>query len=333
MVSLLPLSLSMAGCGENGAGDDVTTSPLTGQLPVAFQGSDTGLWVDQSGPGTAAPTTLGMKSGTIPSQAFIPGGGLALAFQANTGEFLYDEFTQGVQRTFFNVASGTHPSIVIFPDRSIGFAASAATGSMMWQSFGGLRNGSNSGFALGAGASPSLANASFDLAFAWRGTNGHLMYKYDNNGSPDTNQVMAAGTDPSIATFPGQRVFAVAFQRSSGDLWFTPNATTSSRPDLFTYLPSGLGMKPGTSPAVSIRNTNVPVIDVAFQANTGELYIFHYDSVSGGSVEASGIVMANNRSPTIISTGTGFQAACKGFDGNLWVDLNGQIENQHMPMN
>lgn len=324
----LSVGVGAGGCSDEGVADDVVTSALTGQVPVAFQGSDNFLWVDQSGPGTALNTFLGMKPGTVPSQANMPNGGLALGFQSSTGHFFYDTFTMGAVDTNLLMASATSPSIVVFNSGTVGFAFQGSNGHL-WISNTGTGGGLDTGLIMAGGSSPSMAHLLVSYAVAYRGSNGDLWYLAQGQPALDTGMALAAGTNPSIVGLTDNTHYAIAFQAPGGSMWFTMTAANGNP----AFFDTGLGMKAGTSPAVSARGPAfAPIADVAFQANTGEMWVFT-DNNGSGSAGSSSIVMANTRSPTIVSTGSGFQAASKSFNGNLAVDLNGSIQDQGVVMN
>ncbi|MCU7727566.1 hypothetical protein ODJ79_27935 [Actinoplanes sp. KI2] len=107
--------------------------------------------------------------------------------------------------------------------------------------------------------------------------------------------------------------FSVAFQGSNGDLWTLDTAGTPHD--------RGLGMAARTSPSVvnscagGCRNT------IAFQANTGTLWLL--DLLTGAATN-TGIRMASGTSPSASSTLAGtVKIAYRGTNGHLWTYVLG----------
>jgi hypothetical protein len=118
----------------------------------------------------------------------------------------------------------------------------------------------------------------------------------------DSALQLASGTSPAIADVQGNN--EVAFQGTNDDLWM-------SGPD--GQFDSGLGMKPGTSPAIT------PLFaggyEVAFQANTGAMWTY---GTAGTKDWNAG--MAAGTSPSITwHGGSGYEVALQTNTNDLWT--------------
>ena len=179
-------------------------------------------------------------------------------------------------------------------------AFQANTG-MLWVVRNGV--GQNLGLGMKAGTSPAitaLPGGGYEAAFQ---ANTGDLWVVGNGVGQDLGLGMKAGTSPAITALPGGG-YEVAFQANTGNLWVVRNgvgagpgpghedrhqpgdhrrcpaaATRSrSRPTPATCGPSatavghelGLGMMAGTSPAITALSGGG--YEVAFQANTGELW-------------------------------------------------------------
>lgn len=338
-LTILALGAVATGCGaEEGGADEVVSSALVGQLRESFHNTDDFLWVNDSG--VAFPTGLGMSPGTLPSQAPRPGGGLELAFQDQNHHLFVDEYGQGAFDTGNIVSNGTYPSIGVFSDGSNGFAFRGSNGHIF--AAGHATGVVDLGLAMASGASPSVAVlAGNGLAVAYRGSNGHLFYcpnvSVTNPVFVDTGAAMATGTNPSVAQHPNLEI-VVAFQGVNGHLWFNPKAGDPA----FNPFDSGVAMKAATSPAVSSQSAfPTGITDIAFQGSNGRLQTIRMTKAAGNHSTTIGspvepnpnVPMAAGRSPTIQTTGSGFQAAGKGSNGHLWIDLNGTAADSGFAMN
>jgi Ca2+-binding RTX toxin-like protein len=256
-------------------------------MQIAFQADTGDLWTWTIGdPGSN--TGLGMRAGTNPSvtPSASSGSNHQIAFQANTGA-LWTASASGVSNTGLGMAAGTSPSI----DGS-GVAFQANTGNLWTVKAGGVWSATP--FGMVAGTSPSRA-AVGDVAFQAKG--GNLWYLDEG----DTGVGMKAGTSPSLNDNPATQV---AFQGSNGNL-FAGTVSTNlvlGPPDLH------LGMKAGTSPSINDEN------DIAFQANTGDLYLT-YDENNGPGGD-TGAKMMPGTSPSIDDQD---DIAFQGSNGDLWI--------------
>jgi len=93
-----------------------------------------------------------------------------------------------------------------------------------------------------------------------------------------------------------------AFQANTGILWSI---------GVDNHGPWGLGMKNGTSPAITSLGSGY---QVAFQANTGSLW-----TVGVAGNRDWGLGMMAGTSPAITSVGFGYEVAFQGKTGSLWT--------------
>ncbi len=98
--------------------------------------------------------------------------------------------------------------------------------------------------------------------------------------------------------------YEIAFQANTGDLWRVGNADNG---------PRGLGMMPGTSPAIT--GLAGGGYEIAFQANTGELW-----TVGTAGSGPRGLGMMPGTSPAIAGlAGGGYEIAFQANTGELWT--------------
>jgi hypothetical protein len=113
---------------------------------------------------------------------------------------------------------------------------------------------------------------------------------------------LASGTSPGIADVQGDN--EIAFQGTDNDLWM-------SGPD--GQFDSGLGMMPGTSPAITPLFTGG--YEVAFQANTGAMWTY-----GTAGTEDWNAGMAAGTSPSITwHGGSGYEVALQTNTDDLWM--------------
>jgi hypothetical protein len=121
-------------------------------------------------------------------------------------------------------------------------------------------------------------------------------------------------------------VIAAPADAASVNLSDTLVAFQANTTDLYLYYPqtgeqinTGLGMKAGTSPSITVDSAGNPV--VAFQANTGDLYLYYPATPDGAAVkENTDISMASGTSPAIDGlTNNDIKIAFQEADGNLWT--------------
>jgi Peptidase family M23 len=241
----------------------------------------------------------GMRAGTSPSIAALPGGGYQVALQTNTGELWslgnieYKDWNAGM-------APGTSPSICALAGGGYQIALQTNTGEL-WTLGHAEYKDWNAGMA--PGTSPSitcLPGGGYEVAIQtntgelW--TLGHAEYK-------DWNAGMKAGTSPSIAALPGGG-YEVAFQTNTGELWTLGNAE---------YKDWNAGMAPGTSPSICALAGGG--YQVALQINTNKLWTlgnYEYKDFNAG--------MKAGTSPSITCLpGGGYEIALQINTGRLWT--------------
>lgn len=129
------------------------------------------------------------------------------------------------------------------------------------------------------------------------------LHTYTASGDTPQAQAMAPGTSPSITPLPAG--YETAFQGTNNDLWVSgPGGTVDT----------SAGMMPGTSPAITA--TSAGAFAVAFQANTGHLWVYS----STGSATDLRLGMAAGTSPAITTLADGrVQIAFQANTGNLWT--------------
>lgn len=287
----------------------------------AFQANTGKLWWSASDD-----HSQGMKADTSPSIAKVDNG-YQMAFQANTGVLvLYGNAVKA--NAGLKMMDGTSPSVCRLSDGTIVAAYQASNGNLsVWSSKTGARD-----LKLGMrkGTSPCIApgpNGAYRIAFQ-ANTTSLWTYGSATGAGRDHKLGMMPGTSPSIAWGGGG--YQTAFQANTGELWVTGDVYSSrlgskldskSSPAIakggsnngyrIAYQGSGhslqhwdssngfssykLGMKPGTSPAITGLASGG--YHIAFQANTGSLW-----TVGSGSSQGNmKLGMNNNTSPAICS--------------------------------
>lgn len=122
----------------------------------------------------------------------------------------------------------------------------------------------DTGLAMAAGTSPSVANQSDgpnESAVAFRGANGHLWTQTPSGGS-DTGLAIRAGTSPSIVERP-DGVNEIAFQ--------TPNAELVRLVPGGALTHTGLAMPAASSPVITIGRFGA--VNLALRNTNGNLLI------------------------------------------------------------
>jgi cell wall-associated NlpC family hydrolase len=113
-----------------------------------------------------------------------------------------------------------------------------------------------------------------------------------------------AGTSTATGSTAPSNGYEVAFQANTGNLW---TVGTDQHGDW------GLGMMPGTSPAITRLTTGG--YEVAFQANTGNLWVA--GAAGTGDLRLG---MMNGTSPAITALPNGgYEVAFQANTGNLWT--------------
>ncbi|WP_396349620.1 CHAP domain-containing protein [Geodermatophilus sp. DSM 44513] len=110
---------------------------------------------------------------------------------------------------------------------------------------------------------------------------------------------VGAGAPGGSVTTP---TAGIAFEANTSHLWTAGGAGTADR---------GLGMMPGTSPAIAAVSGGY---QVAFQANTGNLW-----TTGPLGTRDFGLGMMAGTSPAIAAVPGGYQIAFQANTGNLWV--------------
>jgi hypothetical protein len=119
-----------------------------------------------------------------------------------------------------------------------------------------------------------------------------------------TNLGLDPGTHPSIAS--NGSTYVVAFQANG-------NFLSILGPSGFQNL--GLGMMPGTSPAITIMQNGA--YEIAFQANTGTLWTV--SNAGGGGNTGQPMNPKSSPSITAQNAGPGYQIAYERSDNGLWT--------------
>ena len=145
---------------------------------------------------------------------------------------------------------------------------------------------------------------------AFRGNNGDLWEDGPVwSGNTDTKGAIAPGSSPSIAALNDDR-YIVAFEGSSNNyLWLSGTRNTWSQ--------NTFGMMQKTSPSVTglFGGYATGSYEVAFQANTGELWVT--GTAGTGSL---GLGMMASTSPSIAGlTNGGYEVAFQANTGELWI--------------
>lgn len=116
---------------------------------------------------------------------------------------------------------------------------------------------------------------------------------------------MAAGTSPSMVPAMDGAGFQVAYQSADHFLWTVSQFGVPTN--------TGLGMMPGTSPAMALTSNG---FEVAFQSGTGELWTYR----SGGAGLSTGLPMAAGTSPSVALAPSGVvTVAAQGSDHVVWT--------------
>jgi hypothetical protein len=129
------------------------------------------------------------------------------------------------------------------------------------------------------------------------------LHTYTASGDTPQAQAVAAGTSPSITPLPAG--YETAFQGTNGNLWVSGPGGVAD---------TGFGMLAGTSPAITA--TSAGAFQVAFQSNTGSLWVYSSD----GTATSLGLGMYPGTSPAITTLAGGrVQIAFEANTGNLWT--------------
>jgi Ricin-type beta-trefoil lectin domain len=187
----------------------------------------------------------------------IPPGGFENAFSGAGTTDLWTSGTAGTQDQGSTVAPGTSPAV----------ATVAGGDEIAYQTddgdlaVAGTDGTEDTGLGMMPGTSPSihgLLSGGYEVAFQ---ANTGDLWVMGTSWTGDTGQGMAVGTSPSITATNSS--YEVAFQANTGYL-YTWN-------DLAGPSDLGLGMMPRTSP--SITGLWMGGTEIAFQANTGDMWV------------------------------------------------------------
>lgn len=256
---------------------------------IAFQAntSDLWIWTEQG----ALDTKLGMMPGTSPAATNAWGWGNVVAFQANTGN-LWFWTEQGATDTKLGMMRGTNPSIYPGDQGSFGIVFQNNTNNL-WSYYPYGSVGQDMKLGMMPGASPVVSRDSSYMSFfpedrlpqnwiAFEANSGNLWLSsgYVNDGF-DTKLGIMRGSNPSIL------VAKTAFQSPQGSLWVADGLNGQ---DL------KLGMLQGTSPAISFKGASFDDYYIAFQANTGNLWVTLAHPNSGFD---TGLKMMAGTSPAV----------------------------------
>ena len=211
-----------------------------GGYEATFQDNDANHWLWVAGTAGSYNTWYGMKGGTNPSIAALPGGGWAVAFQANTGN-LWVVGSAGEFREIAPMAPNTSPSIASMPDGTWQVAFQGSNYDL-W-TYDGVNPPVDMQLGMAPNAtSPSIApvpGGGYEMAF--RANTGYLWVTGTLGQSP-TPYGIAANTSPSIAVF-NDGTYEVAFTANqTNHLWFYGSNVKQD---------TNGAMKPGSSPSIS----------------------------------------------------------------------------------
>lgn len=242
------------------------------------------------------------------------------AFQANTNALWTYNRVTGPVTTTTAMEPKSSPAIGQYRGSHLVAVQSSAGKLALWSPSG----TTSTELAVRAGTSPAIS-ALEGGAVAFQAPTGHLWIYVQGGTAHDTGALMAPGTSPSITalprvSFPRGYLYAVAFQGADGNLhieYVYPGADENSN--------TGYGMASGSSPSIAALDGSQkgPYVAIAFQANTGELWM----CVPGGVVATTGLGMAAGSSPSITATPNGnFAIAMRANTGALWTYVpNGPV--------
>ncbi|RAG86418.1 hypothetical protein DN069_06275 [Streptacidiphilus pinicola] len=259
-------------------------------------------------------TTAGAASAAAAAPA-APAGTFTVAFQANTN-YLWESpgTASGSFSTGLGMMRGTSPSTARGGcNGSSGETAFQANTTDLLLS----RDEHNTDTHLGMmhGTSPSIGSVcEGETSVFWTAFQANTtdLWVTGNGRSIDTHLGMMRGTSPSIVAHydsANHIEYDVAFQANNGEL-YRYNSETGLGTDLH------LGMKAGTSP--SIASTGGPDVEIAFQANSGDLW-----TTPGTTVGTDlHLGMMAGTSPSITrnyNNSSHFGIAFQANTGDLWV--------------
>jgi len=249
-----------------------TTSPsITGLdypngYEAAYQDNSTAHYLGVYGTWGSGSLGYGMKAGTNPSIAALPGGGWMVAFQANTG-YLWVVGTGGVFNQVAPMAPNTSPSIASRPNGTWQVAYQGSTNNNLWTYDGSLPVDQGLGMAPSGSSSPSIAavpTGGYEMAF--RANTGYLWVTGDL-GRIQTPYGIASNTSPSIAVY-NDNSYEVAFTANqSNHLWFFGSSVIQD---------TGGAMKPGSSPSISPVFNAPTGLQYALNLNVNPMYLDLY---------------------------------------------------------
>ncbi|WP_271395740.1 CHAP domain-containing protein [Neomicrococcus lactis] len=223
------------------------------------------------------------------------GGPYAIAFQANTHALWWTSSSDHSQ----GMMPGTNPTIVSNGRGGYQLAFQANTGSLIV--FGDdFKVDTRQG--MKAGTSPAIARLSDGrYIVAFQANTGNL-YRWDSrSGTVNLGLGMMAGTSPAIAAGPNGR-YSIAFQANTSSLWS------------YDSVAGGIDWRQGlmstTSPSICWVGSG---FQMAFQANTGNLYTF-------GTTHKANLQLGlmHGTSPVIAQGSTGYRIVFQANTGNLW---------------
>jgi hypothetical protein len=222
--------------------------------------TDAANWVDQDLTVTAIDTVTNINQQ-------LQGAGVVVAFQDNVGDLWVvgpEEDSPGNLNLL--MMPGTSPSIAALPSGG-GYlvAFQDNTGNLWVVGTDGADGPGNTNQSMMPGTSPSICTLTqldgsyYGYAVAFQDPTGDLVVA---GAEPMSSPDMMQGTSPSIAA-NAPSSYVVAFQNNQGSLTVLGGQTPG---------PTNLGMMSGTSPSICSME-NATYWWVAFQANTGDLYI------------------------------------------------------------
>ncbi|NUP47206.1 MAG: hypothetical protein HOW97_07805 [Catenulispora sp.] len=163
---------------------------------------------------------------------------------------------------------------------------------------------------LAPGTSPAVAG---DGHGGWKiaihGSNGDLQTIDSADTIIDTGAAMAPGSSPSVAYLPAAHGYEFTFAGPDNLLW-------RAFPDTNAFhVSGGLGVQPGTSPAIATDGN--AGFKIAFHAQGGD---HMWTAASNGVVTDSGTAMSAGSSPALafLPIAGGYEITFAGSDNLLW---------------
>ena len=254
---------------------------------VFFQTNDHVLAEYSSG-ATVYKTTLGMAPGTSPSAAVLTDGTYQVGFQANNHYLAFSHFGGGTLTTHYGMDAASSPAIAGLADGSwISVFQTNTHHLAYYTSAGGFKD---LGLGMYAGTNPAIAALpNGHWAAAFEANTGELFTYSSTGSSSNTHAGLTLGTSPSIVGLHDGS-YVIAAEANNHNLATEHVSSTGQTSNV-----TNLGMYAGTSPAIAVQSNGTDW-EVAFQANTTELYTYN----SHGSHSNIHAGLQNTTSPAAI---------------------------------